>query len=55
MGTQPIDYEAVIADLEAKIEHLQATLAGIKAVAGMGGLGTAPTPGTPTGGGGAHF
>ncbi len=55
MGTQPIDYEAVIADLEAKIEHLQATLAGIKAVAGMGGLGTAPTPGTPTGGGGGKI
>ncbi len=55
MGTQPIDYEAVIADIEAKIEHLQATLAGIRAVAGMSGLGTAPTPGTPTGGGGGKI
>lgn len=51
MGTQPIDYEAVIADIEAKIAHLQATLAGIKALAGMNGLGVAPTPGSPSGGG----
>jgi hypothetical protein len=49
--TPPIDYEAVIADLEAKIAHLQATLAGIKVVAGMSGLGVAPPPSSPTGGG----
>ena len=54
MATPPIDYEAVIADLEAKIVHLQATLAGIRAVAGMTGLGTAPTPGAPSGGGGGN-
>lgn len=56
MSTEPINYEAVIADLEAKIAHLQATLAGIKVVAGMSGLGIAPPPGgsggNPMGNGG---
>jgi len=56
MGTQAtVDYEPVIADIEAKIAHLQATLAGIKALAGMNGLGVAPTPGSPSGGGGGRI
>jgi hypothetical protein len=51
MSTVPVDYEAVIADLEAKIAHLQTTLAGIRVIAGMGGLGITPSPGSPSGGG----
>lgn len=49
MSTEAINYEAVISDLEAKIAHLQATLAGIKVVAGMNGLGIPPSggPGGP--------
>lgn len=52
MSTVPVDYEAVIADLEAKIAHLQTTLAGIRVIAGMNGLGIAPAPNSPSGGGG---
>lgn len=52
MSTEPINYEALIADIEAKIAHLQATLAGVKAVAAMNGLGINPAPTTPSGGGG---
>ncbi len=45
------DYGPIIADLEAKIAHLQTTLAGIRVVASMNGLGM-PTPtNTPSGGG----
>lgn len=36
MGTEPINYEAVIADLEARIAQLQSAVAAIRAIAGMG-------------------
>ena len=49
--TPPIDYEAVIADLEAKKAHIESMIAGLRVVAGMTGLGTSPSPGSPTGGG----
>lgn len=52
MTTPPIDYEAVIADLEAKKAHIESMIVGLRVVAGMTGLGTSPTPGSPTGGGG---
>jgi hypothetical protein len=52
MGIEPINYEAVIADLEAKIAHLQATLAGIKVVAAMNGFASGPPANTPPSGGG---
>ncbi len=52
MATPPIDYDAVLADLEAKKAHLESAIAAIRAVAGMAGLGNAPTPGSPSGGGG---
>jgi hypothetical protein len=39
MSTEPINYEAVIADLEAKRDHLDATIAAIRAIAAMGSLG----------------
>lgn len=42
MSTEPINYEAVIADLEAKRAHLDSMIAGLRAVAGMGSLGTSP-------------
>jgi hypothetical protein len=48
MSSEPINYEAVIADLEAKKAHLETTIAGLRAVAGLGNLG-APTPGGPGG------
>ena len=53
MSTEPVNYEALIADIEAKIAHLQATLAGVKAVAAMNGLGINPSPSNPTNGGGS--
>jgi hypothetical protein len=51
MSTEQVNYDALIADIETKIAHLQATLAGVKAVAAMNGLGMTPTPTTPIGGG----
>jgi hypothetical protein len=45
MSTEPINYEAVIADLEAKKAHLESMIAGLRAVAGMGSLGTPPSGG----------
>jgi hypothetical protein len=38
MSTEPINYEAVIADLEAKKAQIDAAIQAIKAVAGMGSL-----------------
>jgi hypothetical protein len=49
MSTEPINYEAVIADLEAKKAHLESMIAGLRVVAGMGNLG-APLSGGPGGG-----
>jgi len=55
MSTPTIDYEAVIADLEAKKAHLETMIAGLRSVAGMAGLGTSPSGGpggsTPLGDG----
>jgi hypothetical protein len=48
--TSPIDYEAVIADLEAKKAHLETMIAGLRSLAGMTGLGTVP-PGAGPGSG----
>ncbi len=49
MATPPIDYEAVIADLEAKKAHLDTMIAGLRAIAGMANLGV-PPGGGPGGG-----
>jgi hypothetical protein len=49
MGTEPINYEAVIADLEAKKAHLETIIAGLRAIAGLEGLGIPPAGG-PGGG-----
>jgi hypothetical protein len=51
MSSEPINYEAVIADLEAKKAHIDSMIAGLRVVAGMSGLGIAPPPSTPSGGG----
>jgi hypothetical protein len=45
MSTPTIDYEAVIADLEAKKAHLETMIAGLRSVAGMAGLGAPPSGG----------
>jgi hypothetical protein len=54
MSTTPINYEDVIADLEAKKAHIETMITGLRAIAGLGGtLGSTPTPGgggTPGGG-----
>ena len=54
MSTEPINYEAVIADLEAKKAHLETMIAGLRAVSGLGNLGVPPSGGpggmTPTSG-----
>ncbi len=50
--TPPIDYEAVIADLEAKKAQLDATINMLRALSGIGTLGITPPTGTPGGGGG---
>jgi hypothetical protein len=52
MSTPTIDYEAVIADLEAKKAHIESTIAALRVISGMAGLGIGPTPGSPSGGGG---
>jgi len=44
MSEQPIDYEAVLADIDVRIAKLQATREGIVAIIAMGG-GTVPTGG----------
>jgi hypothetical protein len=48
MSDQPINYEAVLADLEARRSQLDATIAGIKSLLGQSISG----PGGPSGGGG---
>jgi hypothetical protein len=53
MTTPTIDYEAVIADLEAKKAHLETMIAGLRSIAGMAGLGTSPSGGGPGGGSGS--
>lgn len=55
MGTQPIDYEAVIADLEAKKAQLDATINMLRALSGIGTLGITPPSGSPSGGGGGRI
>ena len=52
MGTEPINYEAVIADLEAKKAQLEATIGMLRALSGVGTLGITPPSGGPIGGGG---
>jgi hypothetical protein len=47
MSTEPINYEAVIADLEAKKAQLDATINMLRALGGLGAIGSP----TPTGGG----
>ena len=49
MSTEPLNYEAVIADLEAKKAQLDATINMLRALSGMGTLGIMP----PSGGGGS--
>jgi hypothetical protein len=55
MSTEPINYEAVIADLEAKKAHLETMIAGLRAIAGLANLGVPPSGGpggmTPPSGG----
>ena len=45
MGTEPVNYEAVIADLEAKKAHLETMIAGLRALSGMSNLGVPPSGG----------
>lgn len=45
MSTEPINYEAVIADLEAKKAHIESTIAALRAISGLGNLGSVPPPG----------
>lgn len=45
MSTDNINYEDVIADLEAKKAHLETMIAGLRAVAGLGNLGIPPSGG----------
>jgi hypothetical protein len=44
MSTEPINYEAVIADLEAKKEQLETTINMLRALSGLGTLGITPSP-----------
>ena len=46
MGSEPINYEAVLADLEARKAQLDVAIAAIKMIGGQGG------PAGPSGGGG---
>jgi hypothetical protein len=55
MSTEPINYEAVIADLEAKKAHIESTIAALRVISGMSGLGITPPPGSPSGGGGGSI
>jgi|SRR5579859_4756907 len=50
MGTEPANYEAVLADLEAKKSQIENAIAVIRSVMGLGLPGGAPSPG---GGGGS--
>jgi hypothetical protein len=50
MSTEPINYEAVIEDLEAKKTQLDATITMLRALSGLGTLGITP-PSSPSGGG----
>lgn len=52
MDTEPINYEAVIADLEAKKAHIESTISALRAISGLGNLGT-PIPTGPGSGGGS--
>jgi len=49
MSTEPINYEAVIADLEAKKVALETTINALRAISGLGTLGVPPSGG-PGGG-----
>jgi hypothetical protein len=51
MSDQPINYEAVLADLEARKTQLEAAISGIRLMLGQSGPG--PTGG-PSGGGGSY-
>jgi hypothetical protein len=56
MSTEPINYEAVIADLEAKKAQLEATITMLRALGGLGTIGApAPTGGGGGGSTGGHF
>jgi hypothetical protein len=44
MSTNPIDYEAVIADLEAKKTQIESAIQAIRAIANLGSLGIAAVP-----------
>jgi len=46
MSTETINYEDVIADLEAKRAHLDTMIAGLRSIAGMSGLGIPTTGGS---------
>jgi len=50
MSDQPINYEAVLADLEARKTQIEAAIAGIRLILGQAGAG----PSNPTGGGGGY-
>ncbi|MFZ0479321.1 MAG: hypothetical protein WAL71_09240 [Terriglobales bacterium] len=49
MSDQPINYEAVLADLKARRAQLDSAIAAIEGITGQGGIG--PSGGGPTGGG----
>ena len=51
MSDQPINYEAVLADLEARKAQLEATIAGIRLLVGQPGIGPG---GGPTSGGSSY-
>lgn len=50
MSTEPINYEAVIADLEAKKAQIDATINMLRAFSGISTSGVMPPPGGPGGG-----
>jgi hypothetical protein len=53
MANEPVNYEAVLADLEAKKSELERAIATIRGVMGLAATGPAdPTKGGPGGGGG---
>jgi hypothetical protein len=54
MSTPAIDYEAVIADLEAKKAQIDATINMLRALSGITALNTPPS-GSPSGGGGGRI
>jgi hypothetical protein len=51
MATEPVNYEDVLADLEAKKTQIEVTITGIRALMGLGlSSSPSPTPGGPGGG-----